>query len=992
MSNPLCRCFQPALVCLVLIAGQAAAEPLALHPENPHYFVFRGKPTVLVTSGEHYGAVLNSDFDYAKYLETLAADKLNLTRTFPGCYVEPEKSFNIERNTLAPAAGKLICPWARSSEPGYVHGGNKFDLTKWDEAFFNRLHDFVARADKLGIVVEMNLFTPMYEDPMWNYSPMKSANNVNGIGKVGKHEVYTLDKEPALLAVQEAMTRKIVTELNAFDNLYYEICNEPYFGGVTRAWHDRITDVIVETEKPLPKKHLISWNVANDTAKVHDPHPGISIFNFHYAKTSAVSDNYALNKVLGLNETGFKGTADDFYRMQAWEFLLAGGGLYNNLDYSFCVGHEDGTLLVKDPTPGGGGPAFRKQLRVLKQFLESFEFARLKPAGELVKGGVPKDVTAYALVEPREQYAVYLRQAPAENLQLDLPKGTYEGSWLDPVTGEATAIVAFRHTGGLATLSPPKVAKDLALRLVGLDESLPLSEGTGTQGAVSAGGAGAVAAGLELLKRGGNAADAGAATILALSVTDSGGFCFGGEVPIIVYDARRRVVEVIAGMGTAPRLATRAYFDRPEGIPAKGIESAAVPAAFDACITLLDRHGTLRLADVAEPALRLLDRGKVEWHPLLARSLRRLIDAESRAGGDRRRGLRLAADYFYRGPIARELAAFCEQNGGLIRYEDLATHTTRIEEPVAVDYRGHTVYKCGAWTQGPYLLQTLRLLEGFDLAGMGHNRPETIHVTLEAMKLALADRDVYYADPLFVEVPLEGLLSRGYADLRRALIDRQHASLEQRPGDPRRGQALLADAEKRFGLGGPVHDTTTCAVADHWGNVVVATPSGWSGVQAGETGIWLGTRLQSFNTWEGHPNCIVPGKRPRITLTPTLVLKEGKPVLAVSVAGGDGQDQAGLQAVLNQIDFGLSAEASMKAVRFGTNHHLGSFRQRPPELGSLLIQPEADDATVAALGKLGHKVTRSKGALWAPSVIRIDPAGIFEAAGDARAGRHAGAY
>ena len=524
------------------------------------------------------------------------------------------------------------------------------------------------------------------------------------------------------------------------------------------------------------------------------------------------------------------------------------------------------------------------------------------------------------------------------------------------------------------------------------EDSLPGSDATGTQGAVSAGGAEAVAAGIEILKRGGNAADAAAATILALSVTDSGGFCFGGEVPILVYDARRRVVEVLAGQGAAPRLATREYFASRGGIPGKGIEPAAVPAAFDVCLTLLDRYGTLRLADVAEPALRLLDRAKVEWHPLLARSLRRLIAAESGSGGDRSRGLRLAADYFYRGPLAHELADWCAKNGGLIRYEDLATHVTRVEEPVTVDYRGHAVYKCGPWTQGPYLLQTLQMLEGFDLARMGHNRPETIHVTLEAMKLAFADRDVYYADPLFVDVPIASLLSRGYAETRRGLIDREQASLDQRPGDPRTGRPLLDENDKRRGLAGPVHDTTTCTTADRWGNVVVATPSGWSGVQAGETGIWLGTRLQSFNTWEGHPNCIVPGKRPRITLTPTLVLKQGKPVLAVSVAGGDGQDQAALQALLNQIDFGLTAAESMKAVRFGTNHFLGSFRQTPPKLGSLLIHAEADEATIAALERLGHQVEKSKGPLWSPSVIRIDSTGRFEAAGDERAGRHAAAF
>ena len=524
------------------------------------------------------------------------------------------------------------------------------------------------------------------------------------------------------------------------------------------------------------------------------------------------------------------------------------------------------------------------------------------------------------------------------------------------------------------------------------DEPLPGSEGAGKQGAVSAGGAEAVAAGIEILKRGGNAADSAAATILALSVTDSGGFCFGGEVPIIVYDANRKVIEVLAGQGVAPRLATREYFAARGGIPAKGIESAAVPAAFDACLTLLDRHGTLRLADVAVPTLRLLDRHAAEWHPLLATTLRRLIAAESAASDDRSRGLRLAADYFYRGPIASELADWCAKNGGLLRFEDLATHVTRIDEPVMAEYRGHTVYKCGPWTQGPYLLQTLKLLEGFDLAAMGHNRPETIHVTLEAMKLALADRDVYYADPLFVDVPMHALFSQGYTDLRRALIDREHASLEQRPGDPRQGQALLAEAEKRQGLAGPVHDTTTCVTADRWGNVVVATPSGWSGVQAGETGIWLGTRLQSFNTWEGHPNCIVPGKRPRITLTPTLVLKDDKPSLAVSVAGGDGQDQAALQAIINHVDFGMAPADSLKAVRFGTNHHLGSFRQTPPVLGSLLINAEADRDTVAELKRLGHKVELSKGALWNPSVIRISPAGRFDAAGDPRAGRHAAAY
>jgi len=457
--------FAFSVVLLAIAPGTVSAEPLALHPDNPHYFLYRGKPAVLVTSGEHYGAVLNRAFDYKKYLATLAADGMNLTRTFPGAYVEPAGAFKIERNTLAPAAGKLICPWARSKTPGYKNGGNRFDLNRWDDAFFRRLKDFMAQADKHGIVVELNLFTPMYEDAQWNYSPMKGSNNVNGIGKVGKHAVYTTDKEPALFAVQEAMTRKIVTELNGFDNLYYEICNEPYFGGVTRTWHDRITDVIVATEKSLPKKHLISWNVANDYAKVKDPHPAISIINFHYARPAAVTDNLGLKKVLGLNETGFKGTGDDYYRMQAWEFLVAGGGLYNNLDYSFCVGHEDGTFAVKDPTPGGGGPKLRKQLRHMAEFLGRFDFVRMKPMPTVVKGRVAKQVGFQVLAEPGKQYAIYLRSVKNVALQVELPEGKYQGEWLDAVTGKQIPIPVLDHRGGVALLRAPELAQDGALRL-----------------------------------------------------------------------------------------------------------------------------------------------------------------------------------------------------------------------------------------------------------------------------------------------------------------------------------------------------------------------------------------------------------------------------------------------------------------------------------------------------------------------------------------------
>ncbi|MCI0745320.1 MAG: DUF6298 domain-containing protein, partial [Verrucomicrobia subdivision 3 bacterium] len=254
-----------------------AGVPLSLHPDNPHYFLFRGKPAVLITSGEHYGAVLNLDFDYVAYLDELAAHRFNHTRLFSGTYCEREDSFGITDNTLAPARGRFICPWARSQTPGAFDGGNKFDLTRWDERYFVRLKDFVREAGRRGIVVEMNLFCTMYSEALWQSSPMHTTNNVNGIGRVGPYDVYSL-KEEALTKAQEAVTRKIVQELSSFDNLYYEVCNEPYErGGMHADWQPRIVEVILETEKQLPSKHLISLNDGNRTSKIKRTHPAVSI-------------------------------------------------------------------------------------------------------------------------------------------------------------------------------------------------------------------------------------------------------------------------------------------------------------------------------------------------------------------------------------------------------------------------------------------------------------------------------------------------------------------------------------------------------------------------------------------------------------------------------------------------------------------------------------------------------------------------------------------
>ncbi len=455
------------LLSVVFAASSVHAAPIALHPENPHVFLFREKPTVLITSGEHYGAVLNLDFDYVKYLDTLAADGLNLTRTFSGAYIEPQGAFNIAENTLAPKSGRFISPWARSEQAGNASDGNKFDLTKWDPAYFSRLKDFVAQAGKRGIVVELALFCPMYEDMQWKLSPMNAANNVNGIGAIGRNDVHTLDKNGGLLAVQEALVRKIVAELHDAENICYEICNEPYFGGVTMAWQHHIADVITDAEKDFARKHLITQNIANGSAKIEKPHPAVSVFNFHYANPpAAVALNYGLNKVIGDNETGFKGTDDAHYRMEAWEFILAGGGLYNNLDYSFTAGHEDGTFQYPPKQPGGGNPGFRKQMKLLKDFIHSFEFVKMKPARDAIREPLPKDARCQVLAEPGRQYAAYFKGAPKFAFTIDLPSGDYEVRWLDVVTGLHGASSKMTHAGGTAKFQIPDGFEECAFRVV----------------------------------------------------------------------------------------------------------------------------------------------------------------------------------------------------------------------------------------------------------------------------------------------------------------------------------------------------------------------------------------------------------------------------------------------------------------------------------------------------------------------------------------------
>ncbi len=444
---------------------------LSLHPTNPHYFLFRGKPTVLVTSAEHYGAVMNLEFDYRKYLDTLAAEGLNHTRNFVGVYRElPDEWW--PNNSLGPQPGQFVCPFGRSNVPGARDGGNKFDLETWDETFFQRLTDFCALASDRGVVIEITLFCVHYVltggPAHWELSPWHPDNNINDVGPMPPAEVFTL-KHPSLVKYQDAMVRRIVRDLNRFDNLYYETINEPYWEEVPLEWEHHIADLIVAEERNLPLKHLISRNVANGSKKVEEPVGAFSIFNFHYPrpKPDCIPTNYHLNKVIGCNETGFDGPADEPYRIQAWQFMLAGGALFNNLDPSFGIGDEAGSVLPPGTEKHGGGPALRSQIRIVKDFVESFDFVRMAPDTSVVTD--PGGANAiYVLAEKGRQYGTYIlkeKDKTCRQIALRVPAGSYTVQFVDVLTGPAGKPGTVAAHDSTLTLDLPEFPRDLAIRI-----------------------------------------------------------------------------------------------------------------------------------------------------------------------------------------------------------------------------------------------------------------------------------------------------------------------------------------------------------------------------------------------------------------------------------------------------------------------------------------------------------------------------------------------
>jgi hypothetical protein len=475
---------------LLLIASPAGrAAPISAHPDNPHYYLFRGKPTILVTSAEHYGAVINRSFDYIAYLDALKLHGLNYTRIYPAGFVEPEGAFKLE-NTLAPKPGALIQPWARSSSPGYWSGGNRFDLDRWDPEYFRRLKDFVAQADARNIIVEICFFNAQNRGS-WPVSPLYWKNNIQGEGHFDKDDVQTL-KHPELVRRQEEFVRKIVEETNQFDNVILEICDEPFSYGTPRAlagaWIAHLVNVVKQAQITLPQKHLLGQQLQGPINGPIDftNNPDVSVIVTQYiwqtpdeqvGGMKALDYLYDRNKPIDLNETGYY-PLDSWYsgdkvgavRAEAWEFMVGGGSSFNNLNGMYSVRDPAGTAAPNEPV--------LKTMQCLKQFMEGFEFLRMRPDRSFVVGGLPAGVYCRGMSESGKQYALYHHHcrrkeyvyeaepgAYQERFILDLPSGTYQADWIDPSTGVVLENERFAHAGGQRPILTPKHVLDVALRI-----------------------------------------------------------------------------------------------------------------------------------------------------------------------------------------------------------------------------------------------------------------------------------------------------------------------------------------------------------------------------------------------------------------------------------------------------------------------------------------------------------------------------------------------
>lgn len=540
-------------------------------------------------------------------------------------------------------------------------------------------------------------------------------------------------------------------------------------------------------------------------------------------------------------------------------------------------------------------------------------------------------------------------------------------------------------------------------RLVSAGETLR-PEIVGNFGIVAAGRHYAVAAGTRILMAGGNATDAGVAAVFAAAVTEISHFGFGGEAPTIVYDAKAKQVSVVNGQGVAPALATPDKFAKAGVIPGNGPNGGTVPAMVDAMALALQLNGTMTLSQVLQPAMELADGfvmynflaevfasqkkatsrwkdayetyypggkspkvGEIFRQPNLARTIRIIAEADRiayRKKKDRKAAIQAGRDAFYKGDIARRIGAAMERDGGLMRYEDLTAYRGKVETPTMTSVFGYEVCKGGFWSQGPAMLMALNIAEAAGIATMEPGSAAYLHVVAESIKLAFDDRNAYFGDPDFATIPMKGLLSKAYASERARQIGPK-ASLEHRYGDPWvfEGSARTTPVFTPHVLKAPPRptaDTTAIEVVDKDGNLFSATPSsGWllgGAYIAGDTGVPMSNRLTVFDLDPESPNVLAPGKRPRTTLSPCMVLKDGAPYLAIGTPGGDNQDQQIMNVLLRVLAFDQPLQAAIEAPRINSNHFHASFAIKKDEPGVLEIEDRVPQAVRDDLAARGHKL------------------------------------
>jgi gamma-glutamyltranspeptidase/glutathione hydrolase len=563
----------------------------------------------------------------------------------------------------------------------------------------------------------------------------------------------------------------------------------------------------------------------------------------------------------------------------------------------------------------------------------------------------------------------------------------------------------------------------------------------GSSAGVSAGHPLTSAAALEVLLRGGNAFDAGVAALLVGGVVEQDLYSLGGEALVLVYPMKDRRVSSVVGQGWAPKGASIEFYKaNNKTLSGEGLDPSVVPGALHAALTVLEKWGSMSFEQVSARAIQYAEqgfplrprtvssiRGNLEFFkswpdnqqywlkadgsmytpgdtiklPTLATTLKKMVEAERKYGKrDRAKGIVAARDRFYKGDIADTMVAFLKEHGAPYDKSDFAEFFARVEQPVSTTYKGYTVYKQGFNSQGPSLLQTLNILENFDLRSMGRDTPDYIHTVIEAMKLTYADRDTYYGDPAFVKTPGEGLLSKAYAKERAALIDPKRASRSFVAGDPLAFDSTVkewpfwkahevADESlldipmvELLASNGIPKDTTHISVIDRDGNVFDSTPSGgWIGgaVILGNTGIGMSVRGEQFWLDESRAAQLRPRARPRYTLTPSLVFKDGKPFMALGSPGGDNQEQTILQSFLNVVEFWDDWYPNLHTAfawpRFQTMHFYGSVWPHRAGFNRMNVEAPIPRAVMEELRRRGHDISEvpQYGISGCATGVMIDP-------------------